>query len=546
MDRKQLDDWPCGLLEVGKDGVIVTCNDWLARRLGHAPGCLIGQDLSAILPTAAQIYMETHVLPILGKQSACEEIALQLRRADGACIPVLLNASSPPKPARLMRLAVFEARERRSYEQELLAAKRALEAQNKEIDRINAQLTVRAAELARTAQEMDLLRAKAVAASESKSGFLAHMSHEIRTPLNGVLGMADLLAETPLQADQRDMLDTIRDSGWSLLSLLNDILDIAKVEAGKLELDPAPFDLSALVDQLCALHGTNARAKKIAFDLRCENRPALRRVGDEIRIRQILHNLLGNAVKFTEAGAVTLHMKPIDARDVLFRVSDTGIGMSEEQVARVFNPFEQAETGTARRFGGTGLGMAIVQRLVQMMGGTIRIESAPGKGTTIDLRLPLPADTDAKSATVPDDTAPDDLGNDAESLRGLRVLAADDNAANRKLLSVHMDRLGIDYVLARDGAEAVALWRQGRFDIVLLDISMPDMDGLDALCQMRREAERTGAPPPRALAATANVMPDQVAAYLAAGFVGTLPKPFRRQQLIEQLHRARHETENQA
>lgn len=535
----QLDDWPCGLLEVDKDGVIVTCNDWLAQRLGHAQGCLIGQDLSAILPRAAQIYMETHVLPILTKQSACEEIALQLRRADGARIPVLLNGISLPGPSRLMRLAVIEARERRSYEQELLATKRALEAQNKEIDRINAQLTVRATELAQTAQEMDLLRAKAVAASESKSGFLAHMSHEIRTPLNGVLGMADLLAETPLQADQRDMLDTIRDSGWSLLSLLNDILDLAKVEAGKLELDPAPFDLSDLVDQLCALHSTNARAKQIGFDLRCENRPAMRRVGDEVRIRQILHNLLGNAVKFTQTGAVTLDVEPIDAREVLLRVSDTGIGMSEEQVSRVFNPFEQAETGTARRFGGTGLGMAIVQRLVQMMGGMIRIESAPGEGTIIALRLPLPADTDAKSDAVPDDTSRDEAGDDVESLRGLRVLAADDNAANRKLLSAHLDRLGVDYVLARNGAEAVDLWRQGAFDIVLLDISMPVMDGLDALCQMRREAERTGAPAPRALAATANVMPEQIAAYLAAGFVGTLPKPFRRKHLIEELHRAR-------
>ncbi len=384
--------------------------------------------------------------------------------------------------------------------------------------------------------EITIARERAEAASRAKSEFLANMSHEIRTPLNGVLGMADLLADTPLSAAQGAMLDTIRDSGWSLLSLLNDILDLARVEAGRLALDIRPFDLGGVIDHLASLHRSNAQAKGIDFALRAEDGVLTRRAGDETRVRQILHNLLGNAVKFTEAGSVTLEIGA-DGRDrLVFRISDTGIGMTEEQLGRVFQPFEQADAGTARRFGGTGLGMTIVRKLVDMMAGEIRIDSTPGQGTTVEVCLAL-----APAAAVPEPAGAGDTNRHLpgmERLRGRRVLAADDNATNRKLLAALLQHLGVEARFATNGAEALELWRAEAFDLILLDISMPVMDGQQALRAIRQEAARTGAAPPPAIAATANVMTDQIESYRKAGFVDILPKPFKRRQLVDVLCRA--------
>lgn len=371
-------------------------------------------------------------------------------------------------------------------------------------------------------------------ANAAKSNFLAKMSHEMRTPLNGVLGVAEVLERLVSDPDQRRMVKVMHDSGTLLLSIINDLLDMSKIEADLLEIEAVPFVPADLAQRVESVHTLKASEKKLSFAVTVQGDGQGARLGDPHRILQILHNVISNALKFTETGAVSVEIDCREPGHIGLSVRDTGIGMTEAQLAQVFEEFGQADSSIARRFGGTGLGMPIVRRLVEMMGGTIALETALGQGTRVAIDLPV-GRTDLPEIRI----APPDPTAASADLHGLRVLAADDNRTNRMILGAMMGQMGIAAVLAQDGTEALDAYERETFDVVILDISMPDVDGVSVLREIReREARRlTGAgarTPPSALpilAFTANAMSHQVEAYLQAGFDDCLTKPLQLDRL---------------
>ncbi|MFN4130655.1 MAG: ATP-binding protein, partial [Paracoccaceae bacterium] len=392
------------------------------------------------------------------------------------------------------------------------------------------------------AQAEDDLRAaidRSEAASRAKSQFLANMSHELRTPLNGVLGMAELLAGGALDPAQRDMLGAIRESGAHLLSVVNDLLDLAKIESGNLALESAPLSLRDLATRIEAMHGLAARGKQVALNVTLGPGADRLRMGDAKRVLQVLHNLVGNAVKFTETGAVdvTLGEDGADSDRLVIGVADTGIGMTDDQTARVFEEFTQGDESITRRFGGTGLGLPIVRRLVALMEGEITLVSVHGRGTTVTVTLPMPRVAAAQGQTKAKAEGGPDAPPAHDQLCGLRALLADDNPTNRLIMRAMLNRLGISVTLVCDGDEAVEMWSPGRFDLVLLDISMPRKDGLTALAEMRQKAGSAGLPP--VLAVTANAMAQHLQEYRAAGFAEVVTKPVTLQALATAIARSR-------
>ncbi len=386
----------------------------------------------------------------------------------------------------------------------------------------------------RLASSLEKARDEAQAGDAAKSRFLATMSHEIRTPLNGVLGMADLMARTELDEKQAAMLSTIRASGDLLLTTIGDILDVAKFETGAVQLEAAPVDLAALAGLVRDIHAAAAERKGLSLALTIDGADVLR-VGDGHRIQQVLHNLLSNAIKFTERGSVTITLDATSPERVAIAVADEGVGMSEEQAARVFEPFAQADESITRRFGGTGLGLAIVRMLVDAMGGRIDLRTQPNAGAAFTVTLPLAVAREERRRETPpvarSSAATPELG-------GLRILAADDNAINRMVLTGLLGQFGVDCVMAEGGAEVIAAFEAGGpFDAILLDISMPTIDGVAAMHAIRQAAARRDAAAPPIIACTASVMPDEVRRFLREGFDDHLAKPLTSDAVARTLSR---------
>lgn len=400
---------------------------------------------------------------------------------------------------------------------------------------------------ARLNRSLEVARDQAEEASRLKSRFLANMSHELRTPLNGILGMTEALDTQVTEREHRRMLETIRDSGRGLLALLTDILDLSQVQSGQLQIEPRPFNLRALVLEIGQTFAASAEAKGVACEIRIDLGETDLRNGDDRRLRQILGNILSNAVKFTEAGTIRLEVGEL-AGDVCVIIEDTGIGMTEDQQSQIFEEFVQADSSATRRFGGTGLGMPIARELTQSMGGTLSVSSVFGQGTQVLLLLPLPpCSAAAQHDPLPTESVPDIPGFVAKAgdrsgpapmpdpEAPLRVLIAEDNKVNQKVIAALMRGMHVNLTMVDNGRLAFDLTQNEEFDLFLFDSMMPEMDGSSALCAITRAYAARHKRVPPAVAVTANVAPEQLALYEAAGFLDVVAKPISKKKLEDSL-----------
>ncbi len=390
---------------------------------------------------------------------------------------------------------------------------------------------ITARKIAEQQLELALLQAnemamRAEAASRAKSEFLANMSHEIRTPMNGVLGMVQLLEGTALTPEQQDMLRTLKQSAQYLLGLLDEILDLSKIEAGKMELESIPVHLHELAQDMVRLFAGRAGEKGLTLQLQIAPETPQWVLGDPVRLRQIIANFLSNAVKFTQQGTVTLLLAPSAAyaQGVWIGVRDTGIGIPPDKVEILFQPFTQVDRSTTRRYGGTGLGLTIAKRLAEMMGGRIGVQSQLGEGSLFYVDLPLPP------APVPEQVAPKETDALPEVFPGVRVLLAEDNEVNRKVAVRLLSRLQVQVDIATNGREALQKAIEENYDLVLMDCQMPEMDGYEATRRLREQGVQTPI-----VALTANALEEDREQCLACGMNDYLSKPVQASQLRETL-----------
>jgi PAS domain S-box-containing protein len=490
---------PCGYVSTDPEGLILRINGTLLRWLGCEREGLVGRRrMQEFYSRGGRIFHETHVAPLLRMQGAVRSVALDLQRADGSLLPVLMSSEVRTDPATdrsVVRSTFFDAAERRAYETELLEARR-----------------------------------KAEAADRAKAEFISMISHEIRTPLNAVMGIAYLLARTPLDEKQQKHVKTLRSSAESLLNLVNEVLDFSKLSSGRLTVEQRPLDLRKLAGDLVATQQVKADEKHISLELEVDPAVPDQVLADPVKLNQVLTNLVGNAIKFTLAGGVVLRLKVLSSGEegcrIRFSVTDSGIGIEAAQLERIFDAFTQASYDIGMKYGGTGLGLSISRKLVELLGGELRVESEPGRGSTFSFELTCRT---ARAAVLPVETS------ERAALRGLRMLVVDDNEVNLFVLTGLLRDWGVEADVAHDGRQALDKLGREAFAAVLMDIRMPELDGFATSQAIRRMPGPVARVP--IVAVSASMRMGQAEEIERAGFDGFVGKPINPDLLYATLTR---------
>jgi PAS domain S-box-containing protein len=489
-----IDNFRLGLLEVEPSGVIIDANESFCEMSGFSIEELFGKDGGEVL------------------LDDFEKERMKVR-----------NASRSEGEADVYELRVFNKKKETRYW--LVSAAPLLGDDGEVYGSIGIHWDI--TEMKQLEFELKGARYKAEESSKAKAMFLANMSHEIRTPLNGIVGMAEQLAQSQLDADQRYFIDIMRSASSTLLSIINDVLDISKIESGKFSIEITPFNLNETIRRTLSIFGEKAKQTNISLDIELMDDRGIMHLGDPHRLSQVLFNIVGNAMKFTQAGYVrvtsNLSRGENDICFVSFSIEDTGVGMDIAYLTKVFEAFTQEDASITRKFGGSGLGLSIARSIVHIMGGTIEIESEKGKGTRVNIRIPMRISNEKTKQDIVEMT---DL---QKSLKGLRILAVEDNELNRMVLQVILKKCEVVLTIAHNGQEAIKLIQEQEFDLVLMDVQMPIVDGLEATKYIREELKLTTP----IIGLSANAMREEVEICKQAGMNDYLVKPYSERVLVE-------------
>jgi PAS domain S-box-containing protein len=493
---------PCGYISTLPDGTIVKANQTFLTWLGRTRESLLsGVRFQELLSVGGKIFYETHFAPLLQMQGFINEVQLDVRTQSGALLPVLVNTRQRKDAAGrgvLNRITLFNISDRKKYEQELLLARR-----------------------------------KAEQAARAKAEFLSMVSHEIRTPMNAIIGIASLLQKTELSPQQQRYVRILGSSSDNLLGLINHILDFSKIDAGKVTLEQRNFSVRQLVYGTLFALGVKAEEKQLAVVADIDEAVPDSLLGDPVKLGQVVTNLLGNAIKFTAQGAVTVSLRVreqhADAVTLDFAVTDTGIGIAEDRLAHIFDEFTQADSTIGMKYGGTGLGLAISQKLVELHGGRICVKSTPGKGSCFSFTLRMKLGKEEPEA----EESAARLA-DVQALQGLRILAAEDCDINAFMLSQFLKRWGTVFDVVGDGRQALRRIQEEDYDLVLMDVRMPELDGYDTTRAIRAlPGERFARIPIIAITASSRAGLEQRSR--EAGFTDFIGKPYKPEELAAKL-----------